>query len=788
MLNLAILCGGPSLERGISLNSARSFLDHTYPLDIHLTVIYIDPKKRFFKLTPGQLYSNTPSDFDFKLSKESQLTEAQLIALLKEMDLTFPVIHGAYGEDGELQKFFEKNHIPFVGSPSDVCHTIFNKYEARKFLESIHFPALPFLVINNENDDIAAFWKKHNLKIAIIKPTISGSSIGVTTVKSIDEAKIAVAKLMQQGFQQLLLEPFCNDSEFTVCVLERDGQPISLIPLEIDIGNEPNGILDFRKKYLPTEKTRYHCPPRYNDNIINQIRSQAEKLFKIAGLRDFARIDGWVSESGEIKFSDMNPISGMEQNSFIFQQASRVGMTHTDLIKLILENALKRYGKAQAIGYKELRDDAKPVHILLGGTSSERHVSLMSGINVWLKLKHSQKYAPTPFLFLENEVWQLPYSYTLQHTVDETIELCEKADEISERTFLLASTIRKQLGFDSFFSIELPKKMSLQQFLKRAKNDNAFVFIALHGGIGEDGRLQSILEDAELPFNGSGSSASKICMDKHLTAQKIKSLDNPMILPIPQISFEITALFNNSIQEIEAFWNQAVRTLGSSDVIIKPQCDGCSTGVVHISSAEELSNYILCIKNNVSQAFPGLFKSQQSIIQMPSSNTSQFLLEAFIHTDKLAIQGTELIYRPQTGWVEMTVGVLENRGKYYALPPSITVAENKVLSVEEKFQGGTGINITPPPQDILSEEAQAQVRQSVGLVAEALEIENYARIDVFVECATGRIKVIEANTLPALTPSTVIYHQGLSASPPLPPRQLLIKIIETAKNFSYGVK
>src|SRR3990167_10739148 len=97
MLNLAIICGGPSGERGISLNSARSFLDHVEPLDVQLTVLYVDLQLKFYHLSAGQLYSNTPSDFDFKLGE--CLEEGQLVRLLTGMDLVFPLIHGVFGED-----------------------------------------------------------------------------------------------------------------------------------------------------------------------------------------------------------------------------------------------------------------------------------------------------------------------------------------------------------------------------------------------------------------------------------------------------------------------------------------------------------------------------------------------------------------------------------------------------------------------------------------------------------------------------------------------------------------
>jgi len=782
MLKLAILCGGPSGERGVSLNSARSFLDHTSLLDVELTVLYVDPKGIYYKLTPAQLYSNTPSDFDFKLSQTSvQLTEASLISLLCKMDLVFPLIHGAYGEDGSLQAFFESHRIPFVGSSSEVCRQGFNKYRAQEILKKNGFSTAPCLLIQSkEAPQLEIFWRKNKLKLAVVKPTNSGSSIGVKLVDSLESARQAVSDLWEEGFHELMAEPFCEDAQFTICVFEnKEGKPVSLIPSEIDIGS---GIFDYRKKYLFSDQKRYFCPPRFTDAAIQEIRKEAERFFTVLGLRDYARIDGWLSADGKVRFSDLNPYSGMEQNSFIFQQATRVGISHSQLIAYVLESALKRLGKPQIIGSAPLpRTPLQKVFVLMGGLTSERQVSLMSGTNVWLKLIYSDRYEPIPFL-MDQKIWKLPYGFTLHHTVSEMVEHCERAESLLERTLPFLKEIRAALGLPPIQTLEAPQSMDLDAFIAQAKKENAFVFIALHGGMGEDGTLQKKLEAAQVPFNGSGSLTSHICMDKRLTAQQIRNLKNSDVLGMDQISFTAKDWIPKREEEIESFWKNATQSFGTEDLIVKPQCDGCSTGVVRIRSGKEFLIYIDCLRKGLSQIPKGMFREQNSPIEMPpSSEQHSFLLEPFIHTDKIHIKKTELVYNPISGWCEMTLGVMEKGGGYIALHPSITVAENHVLSVEEKFQSGTGVNITPPPKEILSASALKKVQEGACKAARALGIKNYARFDLFVELATGKIRIIEVNSLPALTPSTVLYHQALSQSPPIPPRQLLTEFIENAK-------
>ena len=117
MLKIGLICGGPSLERGISLNSARSCCDHLQSETIEIVPFYLDQKKQAFKISRSQLYSNTPSDFDFKLaSTAKKLSRANFLKELKKCDLAFPVIHGPFGEDGQIQKILEDANIPFIGA------------------------------------------------------------------------------------------------------------------------------------------------------------------------------------------------------------------------------------------------------------------------------------------------------------------------------------------------------------------------------------------------------------------------------------------------------------------------------------------------------------------------------------------------------------------------------------------------------------------------------------------------------------------------------------------------
>jgi D-alanine-D-alanine ligase-like ATP-grasp enzyme len=192
-----------------------------------------------------------------------------------------------------------------------------------------------------------------------------------------------------------------------------------------------------------------------------------------------------------------------------------------------------------------------------------------------------------------------------------------------------------------------------------------------------------------------------------------------------------------------------------------------------LQSAEDLARYFRFIQDQVPLIPKGSFALQQEIIEMPSTTTVEYLLEPYIETDKILIQQGEIFHQIKEGWIELTIGVLEQKGNYRSLNPSITIAEGAVLSLEEKFQGGTGVNLTPPPEILLSLEAVSHIKHLIVKAAKALNIQNYARIDVFYHAQSKKMIVIEANTLPGLTPSTVFYHQGLAEPVPIKPLNLL---------------
>ncbi|KAI3771072.1 hypothetical protein L6452_02225 [Arctium lappa] len=869
VLRVGLICGGPSAERGISLNSARSVLDHIQGDDLHVSCYYIDPNLNAYAISSAQVYSNTPADFDFKLESLAQgfqtLTDfAEHLAAT--VDIVFPVIHGRFGEDGGIQELLEKSNVPFVGTRSKECRKAFDKYDASLELKKQGFITVPNFVLQGSELDESGLsrWFFDNLLDAnsgkvVVKPTRAGSSIGVTVAYGVTDSLKKVREIISEGIDdKVIVEIFLGGGrEFTAIVLDVgsnfDCQPVAFLPTEVELQasnsddvSERDAIFNYRRKYLPTQQVVYHTPPRFPLDVIQKIREGASTLFKSLGLRDFARIDGWFlppsastssseandfgrTESGIVIFTDINLISGMEQTSFLFQQASKVGFSHSNILRTIIQRACLRFPSLSSYCSESIPsprrskssklDESFPKHqghrkvfVIFGGDTSERQVSLMSGTNVWLNLQVSGDLEVTPCLLapgndvssevnvVNNQkdvssrtVWSLPYSLVLRHTTEEVLDACTEALEPARAA--LTSHLRKQVmddlanglkkhnwftGFD--ISDEPPMKFTLEKWIQLAKEVQATVFIAVHGGIGEDGTLQSLLEAEGVPYTGPGFSASRTCMDKVATSLAVKHLTNFGILTINKDVRRKEDLLNVATSDI---WHEVISKLQCETLCIKPARDGCSTGVARLCCAEDLGVYVKALEDCLPRIPPNSLAKAHGLIEMPVPPPEFLIFEPFIETDDITIvskstnENERLLWEGRSRWVEITVGVIGKRGSMRSLMPSVTVKESgDILSLEEKFQGGTGINLTPPPLSIMSSEALMRCKERIELIANTLELEGFSRIDAFVNVDSGEVLVIEVNTVPGMTPSTVLIHQALAEEPPVYPHRFFRTLLD----------
>lgn len=803
-LSIAIVLGGPSEERGISLNSARTIADYVGGIGARLQeLVYFDARGEAFAIAKGLLYCNTTSDFDYKLHEPgshagSHLDREELPSRLRGVELVFPAIHGKFGEDGQLQALLDAAGVPYVGSGAEQCAVAFDKFRCKEALSAVGLPVVPSVLASSAQDEqqrarllAQAFPDEDAL---VLKPAQSGSSIDVYVCLDRAEAAARLDELLERH-ARVLIQPRVTGTECTTVVLEGPAGPVALMPTEVELRKLQGeaDYLDFERKYRYSDKVHYYCPPRFAQAETEAVQRLAEQVFAALGLRDFARIDCWRMPDGTLAISDVNPISGMEQTSFLFVQAAQIGMSHSDLLRHVARSAARRHGLAwPQPSEPEARRARERLPVIFGGATAERQVSVMSGLNVWLKLQESERYDPEPYLLDGTDtVWKLPYSAALHHSVEEIVEVCENAAAQEPLRARLAEEIHARLALsavDVSHPVQAPVKLTLDEFLAQSE----LVFIALHGGMGEDGTLQALLDARGVRYNGSGPEASRLCMDKAATGEAVAALGDPHIQTAHRARMNVPE--NGDLQgAARGMWDAVVAACGTADVIVKPVEDGCSAGILRLAGPVELERYLEANASGAGELGGAGFASlpDEQTIEMPMTRQRALLFEEFIETDRIEPEDAGASGRSgllwggehDTGWVEVTVGVLGREGEMRALNPSITVAEHKVLSVQEKFMSGTGINLTPPPAPPagrVQPGAVQRARAHVERVAAGLGLAGYARIDAFMHRDSGEIIVIEVNTLPALTPATVIYHQAIAERPSIEPRELLERIVDLA--------
>jgi D-alanine--D-alanine ligase len=761
-LNVAVICGGPSAERGISLNSARSLYDNLDKNKYEISIFYFNQNLEPFTITPEQVYSNTPLDFDYKLKNGNQaLSNEKLKKMLKKIDLVFPAIHGLFGEDGQLQSMLEEWGINYLGSAVKACRNTSDKHLCQQILQKNGFFTTRNYVIKKGEPLPELPPGKY-----VIKPLHGGSSIGIQYFQTQEELREILPSVFFHE-PEAIIEPFFEGTEFTVIVLQNaTGEPVALYPTEIEF-TESSSFFDYRKKYLASPETRYHTPARFTQSSLKKIRSEAEKAFLALGMKDFARLDGWLTKDGTIWFSDINAISGMEQNSFLFQQAALFGLSHSQLLDFIINKKL--YTKSTTNRKRE------KIPVLFGGNTAEREVSIISGTNVWMKLKSSRKYEPIPlFMSFEKKIFRVPQFLCLHHTVEEI----EEKIRLFSRADFIKSLEQKQKEIFSHLGINVknvaeklfkPEEISLDNIPKKYK----FLFIGLHGGEGEDGTLQKKLEKLKIPFNGADTECSRLCMDKFKTGLAIQKANIPGVKVAKKLLLKLS-------ENSGTLWKKIRKDGFTMPVILKPRGDGCSAGVIRISNFDHFNRAHEYFSGDHRYIPEKAIHAGHGQIDLPREKLTELMVEEFIETDKVHLENLAIEWEPVSDNIEVTIGVIGEKGDLHVFNPSQTIATGDILSLEEKFMGGTGINLTPPPKPYVNKKAIEKTKTNIKKIAEILGIEGYARIDTFMNRKTGELCIIEANTLPALTPSTVFYQQALAEKPPIPPLKVLEKLIELA--------
>jgi D-alanine-D-alanine ligase len=296
---VAVLMGGPSAEREISLLSGNAVLAalRGRGVDAHA----FDPAERDL----------------WDLRREG-------------FERAFIALHGCFGEDGTVQGALETLKIPYTGSGVMASALAMDKWRTKLVWQAAGIPTPRYRII-----DAATDWMRVVAELGlplIVKPAREGSTIGITKVSTVDGGELALAYAEAARHDPLVLvEEFVAGSELTAAVLGERALPLVRI-------EAPQGNYDYHNKYF-SDETKYHCPCGLPEAKEREIREAALAAFRIVGCAGWGRLDLILRADGTFQFLEVNTSPGMTGHSLVPMAAKQAGMAFPDLCVEILRGA-----------------------------------------------------------------------------------------------------------------------------------------------------------------------------------------------------------------------------------------------------------------------------------------------------------------------------------------------------------------------------------------------------------------------------------------------------------------
>lgn len=725
-MRVGVIMGGKSAEHEVSFNSGRTVCDHLDTSCYDIVPIFQTRSGVLYLLPWHFLHRGKTTDFEHRLAAEAQhITWDNLKNLI---DFMFIAVHGQYAEDGTLQGMLEVLGIPYLGSKVFASALSMDKITQKTFLaqQGIRTPRgislAPEEIIQRQLDsaqslatksaaknqgdgwdpiqEIAAKLTQAGVQLPyIVKPYKEGSSLGVRVVTQLGELKDA------------LLHGCTISSSGPQAVLieeKLEGMEFSCITITDTKTGELFALPP--TEVIPEHGTQFfdyqqkYMPGRAHKRTPPNCSS--EIITKIQ-----ATCVATTRALGITNFSRVDGFVTHAGDVVIIDPNSLSGMDPASF--LFREAAEVNMSHSQVINhliktelnyYKLARDNQETNHENL---NSENKSSMNSKkIRVAVLMGGDSNEREISLASGRNITYKLsPEKYeTIPVFMTDNMELYT----INQSLLVRSSTTEIQSLLNTNSGASYIAWSALPEIAD-------FVFLGLHGGKGENGSVQGTLEMLGIPYNGSGVLTSSLCMDKYKTAQFLHAH-----------GFHVPAEYLVTLENWQTDSAAVLAAIESSiayPLIVKPADDGCSVLVQKITNRSELEHGINAIF------------AREKITA---------LVEEFVKG------------------MELTVGVIGNETPQ-ALPPSQTVVQRDILSIEEKFLPGAGENQTPAP---LPQAALDLVRHTIANAYKALGCKGYARIDCFYQAATQsptgaeRVIILEVNTLPGMTPATCLFHQA----------------------------
>jgi D-alanine-D-alanine ligase len=346
-IRVAIIAGGRSSEHPISCISASGVLaaidrSKFEPILIGITQsgTWIDMRQSDFERGSDGL-SYVPEGGEKLIVDIHGIKDSKGIDL--GVDIAFPLLHGAYGEDGTIQGLFEMAGIAYVGSGVLASAVAMDKSFAKPIYADFGLKVADGITVHRDN------WNKSkDLEIAkiralgfpiFIKPARSGSSRGTSKVK--DESEISAA--LDDAFNydpRVLVEAAVVGREIECAVLEIDSVATASVLGEVRV-HPPHEFYDFEAKYLDGSTT-FDIPANLAEPIASAISQAAITAFEALGCEGLARVDFFLSEDNQIIINELNTMPGFTPTSVFPALWEKTGRSYSQIITILLDSALSR--------------------------------------------------------------------------------------------------------------------------------------------------------------------------------------------------------------------------------------------------------------------------------------------------------------------------------------------------------------------------------------------------------------------------------------------------------------
>jgi len=336
---IAVICGGPSSEHEVSCVSAGGVLQGLDREKFNPILIGITKKGEWIHLpldqplliVDGRMPTVELNGSEVTVTAHGFIIDGEFVSV----DCVFPVLHGEFGEDGQVQKILDDAAMKYVGSGMSASAQAMDKSMAKSIFAAHNMSVADGVVVEKVN------WQNQLSTIkypVFVKPSSGGSSRGTHKVTGQDLIAVAIQDALLYD-SKVLIEQAIVGREIECAVLERNGDVIASVVGEIVV-NPKFDFYDFEAKYLD-DATTVKIPADIPTESAEEIRSLAIEAFNALGCKGLARCDFFYTTSGTIIINEINTMPGFTGTSVYPKLWQASGIDYTTLISTLIESALK---------------------------------------------------------------------------------------------------------------------------------------------------------------------------------------------------------------------------------------------------------------------------------------------------------------------------------------------------------------------------------------------------------------------------------------------------------------